>query len=67
MSEVSAPETGGEMLAAVSTRIVGLLGEHDGRGPSRAKSYAMDDCIVCVMRNRPLTGAAALDLNLPPD
>ena len=45
------PETVGEMLAAISTRIVGLLREHYGRGPSRAKTYAMDDCIVCVLRN----------------
>ena len=49
------PETGGErigeILAAISTRIVGLLREHYGRGPSRAKTYAMDDCIVCVLRN----------------
>ena len=39
------------MLAAISTRIVGLLRENYGRGPSRAKTYAMDDCIVCVLRN----------------
>jgi uncharacterized protein YbcI len=39
------------MLAAISTRIVGLLREHYGRGPSRAKTYALDDCIVCVLRN----------------
>lgn len=45
------PETVGEMLAAISTRIVGLLREHYGRGPSRAKTYAMDDCVVCVLRN----------------
>jgi uncharacterized protein YbcI len=45
------PETVGEMLAAISTRIVGLLRENYGRGPSRAKTYAMDDCIVCVLRN----------------
>src|SRR5829696_3604469 len=44
-------ETLGEMRAAISTRIVGLLREHYGRGPSRAKTYAMDDCIVCVLRN----------------
>jgi uncharacterized protein YbcI len=51
-----APETvGGEMLAAISTRIVGLLREHYGRGPSRAKTYAMDDCIVCVLRNAGFT------------
>ncbi len=51
MSEEPAPERVGEMLAAISTRIVGLLREHYGRGPSRAKTYAMDDCIVCVLRN----------------
>ena len=45
------PERVGEMLAAISTRIVGLLREHYGRGPSRAKTYAMDDCVVCVLRN----------------
>jgi uncharacterized protein YbcI len=39
------------MLASISTRIVGLLREHYGRGPSRAKTYALDDCIVCVLRN----------------
>ena len=39
------------MLAAISTQIVGLLREHYGRGPSRAKTYAMDDCVVCVLRN----------------
>ena len=51
MSDAPTPETVGEMLAAISTRIVRLLREHYGRGPSRAKSYAMDDCIVCVLRN----------------
>jgi hypothetical protein len=51
IDEPKTPETVGEMLAAISTRIVGLLREHYGRGPSRAKSYAMDDCIVCVLRD----------------
>jgi len=51
VSEETVPETTGEMLAAISTRIVQLLRENYGRGPSRAKSYAMDDCIVCVMRD----------------
>jgi uncharacterized protein YbcI len=51
VSDQPPPETIGEMLAAISTRIVGLLREHYGRGPSRAKTYAMDDCIVCVLRN----------------
>jgi uncharacterized protein YbcI len=51
VTDQRSPETVGEMLAAISTRIVGLLREHYGRGPSRAKTYAMDDCIVCVLRN----------------
>lgn len=51
VSDEPTPETVGEMLAAISTRIVQLLRENYGRGPSRAKSYAMDDCIVCVLRN----------------
>ena len=51
VSEEPVPETTGEMLAAISTRIVQLLRENYGRGPSRAKSYAMDDCIVCVLRD----------------
>src|SRR5215212_315965 len=51
VNEITVPETTGEMLAAISTRIVQLLREDYGRGPSRAKSYAMDDCIVCVLRD----------------
>ena len=51
VSDQPSPETVGEMLAAISTRIVQLLRENYGRGPSRAKSYAIDDCIVCVLRN----------------
>jgi uncharacterized protein YbcI len=51
VSDEPLPETVGEMLAAISTRIVQLLRENYGRGPSRAKTYAMDDCILCVLRN----------------
>jgi uncharacterized protein YbcI len=51
VADETATETLGEMLAAISTRIVGLLREHYGRGPSRAKTYALDDCVVCVLRN----------------
>ena len=43
--------TGGELLAAISNRIVGLLREHYGRGPMKAKTYVLDDLIVCVLRN----------------
>lgn len=43
--------SGGELLSAISTRIVGLLREHYGRGPMKAKTYVLDDLIVCVLRN----------------
>jgi uncharacterized protein YbcI len=42
---------GGELLTAISNSIVGLLREHYGRGPTRAKTYVLDDLLVCVMRD----------------
>jgi len=45
------PLAGGELLAAISTRIVAMLREFYGRGPMKAKTYALDDLIVCVLRN----------------
>jgi len=50
-----APLTGGSLLAAISTAIVGFLREHYGRGPMRAKTYALDDIIVVVMRGSGFT------------
>ena len=41
----------GELLTAISNEIVGLMRKHYGRGPRRAKTYVIDDIIVCVMRN----------------
>ena len=46
---------GGQLLAAISTRIVAILREHYGRGPMKAKTYALDDIIVCVMRGSGFT------------
>lgn len=42
---------GGELLSAISQRIVQILRESYGRGPMRAKTYVMDDLIVCVLRD----------------
>jgi uncharacterized protein YbcI len=50
-STSSVPREGGELLAAISTRIVAMLREFYGRGPMKAKTYALDDLIVCVLRN----------------
>ena len=38
--------TGGHLLAAISTSIVGILRDHYGRGPMKAKTYVLDDIIV---------------------
>src|ERR1700752_2408385 len=46
---------GGQLLAASSTRIVAILREHYGRGPMKAKTYALDDLIVVVMRGSGFT------------
>ena len=49
------PLAGGKLLATISTRIVGILRDHYGRGPMRAKTYALDDIIVVVMRGSGFT------------
>jgi uncharacterized protein YbcI len=49
------PLSGGQLLAAISTSIVGILREHYGRGPMKAKTYALDDIIVVVMRGSGFT------------
>jgi uncharacterized protein YbcI len=46
---------GGQLLAAISTRIVAILREHYGRGPMKAKTYALDDIVVVVMRGSGFT------------
>lgn len=54
-SSSSAPLTGGRLLTAISNGIVGLVREHYGRGPMKAKTYALDDLVVCVMRGSGFT------------
>ncbi len=49
--EEPAQLAGGELLSAISQRIVQILRESYGRGPMRAKTYVMDDLVVCVMRD----------------
>ncbi len=50
-----APLAGGRLLSAISTGFVRLLREHYGRGPLKAKTYALDDIVVCVMRGSGFT------------
>jgi uncharacterized protein YbcI len=54
-ASMEAPLQGGKLLAAISTAIVGILRDHYGRGPMKAKTYALDDIIVVVMRGSGFT------------
>jgi uncharacterized protein YbcI len=45
----------GQLLAQISNGIVGILREHYGRGPMKAKTYALDDIIIVVMRGSGFT------------
>ncbi len=49
------PLAGGQLLAEISTTVVGILRDHYGRGPMKAKTYALDDIIVVVMRGSGFT------------
>jgi uncharacterized protein YbcI len=49
------PLGGGHLLAAISNRIVQIQREHYGRGPMKAKTYALDDLVVVVMRGSGFT------------
>jgi uncharacterized protein YbcI len=50
-AEQSPPPVSGETLSQITSSVVGLYREHFGRGPTAAKTYALDDMIVCVLRN----------------
>lgn len=39
------------MLAEVTNAIVRLHRERYGKGPTRSKSYLLDDALICVMRD----------------
>jgi uncharacterized protein YbcI len=43
------PLEGGRLLAEITNRIVALMREHYGRGPIKAKTYVLDNLIVCVL------------------
>jgi uncharacterized protein YbcI len=46
---------GGQLLAKISAEFVAMLREYYGHGPMKAKTYALDDIIVVVMRGSGLT------------
>ena len=53
--DIQTPLAGGQLLSAISNQIVAILREHYGRGPMKAKTYALDDLIVVGMRGSGFT------------
>ena len=49
------PFAGGRLLSEITNRIVSLMREHYGRGPIKAKTYVLDNLIVCVLTDGGLT------------
>jgi uncharacterized protein YbcI len=49
------PLAGGKLLAEITNRIVSLVREHYGRGPIKAKTYLLDNLVVCVLTDGGLT------------
>lgn len=55
MSEAGTPDpglqplAGGKLLSEITNRIVAFMREHYGRGPIKAKTYVLDNLIVCVL------------------
>ena len=43
------PLAGGRLLSEITNRIVAFMREHYGRGPIKAKTYVLDNLIVCVL------------------
>ena len=41
----------GQVLAGISDSMVRLYREHFGKGPTGAKTYVLDDLVICVMRD----------------
>jgi uncharacterized protein YbcI len=51
MADTESPRVSGEQLADVSNAIVGIFRECYGRGPTKAKSYAVDGYVLCVLED----------------
>jgi uncharacterized protein YbcI len=41
----------GQLAAAVSNAIVGIHSKHYGKGPTKAKTYLVDDVLITVMQD----------------
>jgi uncharacterized protein YbcI len=48
---VSVANSEGQRLAEISNAIVKIFSEYYGRGPTKAKTYAFDDYVLCVLED----------------
>ena len=51
---------GGQLTAAISNKVVQLLSEYTGRGPTRARTFINDGLVVCVLQDTLTKGERAL-------
>ena len=49
--EGASDPSGGEVLAEISDGLVALHRRYYGKGPTAAKTYEIDDTIVCILRD----------------
>jgi uncharacterized protein YbcI len=50
MAEEQAPARGKQALAAISEALVSLHREYYGKGPTKAKTYFVDDTVLCLLQ-----------------
>lgn len=51
---------GGQLSAAISNKIVQLLSEYTGRGPTRARTFINDGLVVCLLQETLTKGERTL-------
>lgn len=51
---------GGQLSSAISNKVVQLLSEYTGRGPTRARTFINDGLVVCLLQDTLTKGERAL-------
>jgi uncharacterized protein YbcI len=50
MESMRRPTPRGEMLASISTSLVQLHSRYYGKGPTKAKTFLVNDTVICLLR-----------------
>ena len=59
-SEPDERRPGGHLNAAISNKLVQLMSEYTGRGPTKARTYINNDLVVCLMQETLTKGERAM-------